>query len=585
MNGPIDPKPANTQPAPRGSRRPRRRSTSGRIFRFLGWATVLALALGAGAKPAYRLAKAWNARGKAREVESRIASRDFDGTFDLVKTAVRLAPDDPEVLRATARFLSLGRAEEAVSYWQKYLAVAGQGADAQERSEYVEAALTANRLDLSRPMLADLVKASPKNPVLLRLLVRQHLLLRDIPRATRTARFLLTQEPGNRQSQLLLGTVLLEYPPGPLRDEGRRLVWSLVAEGGDAAVEAALQLSGIPDLKRSEADTVFRRLSSQTNPPLAIRLALTSTRMKFPLDDQASPVDELLSSLDPAADRAATYQVCEWLLRNAASRLPDWLPERMARTNTNLQMIRCEGLASAGLWKELEAILSEEKPGLTPGAVRYFRGRGSAAAGRRNEAESEYKAAVESAGDDRRWLPVLARTAEAQGMTNAALAAWEALLGDSRHSVEAARQVSRMAKSMDDLTLFHRSVRRLANFFSSDESFAAEAAILDLLFEEETAKATKTLEGLHESQPDRIEWRVGLALARLRAGDPSSGLGLLEGSDFDFDRVNPRAKAVYVALLGASGQRESARRMARRVPIDLLHLQEKPLVAPWLTTQ
>jgi len=170
-------------------------------------------------------------------------------------------------------------------------------------------------------------------------------------------------------------------------------------------------------------------------------------------------------------------------------------------------------------------------------------------------------------------------------MTNAALKAWEALLGDSRHSVESARQVSRVAGTMDDLTLFHRSVRRLATFFSSDDSFTAEAAILDLLFDEETAKAAKTLQGLHESQPDRIDWRVGLALARLKSGDPSTGLALLEDASFDFERVSPRAKAVYVALLGAAGQRESARRMARRVPVDLLHLQEKPLVAPWLTTQ
>jgi tetratricopeptide (TPR) repeat protein len=248
-------------------------------------------------------------------------------------------------------------------------------------------------------------------------------------------------------------------------------------------------------------------------------------------------------------------------------------------------MIRCEGLATAGRWKELETVLSDEKHGLAPGVLRYFRGRISKAEGRRAEAESEYQAAVESAGDDRRWLPVLARTAEAQGMTNAALAAWEALLGDSRHSIEAARQVSRMSRTMSDLSVFHRSVRRLANFFSSDDSFTAEAAILDLLFDEETAKANQTLLKLHESQPDRIDWRVGLALARLKSGDPAAGLALLEDAAFDFDRVSPRAKAVYVSLLGAAGQRESARRMARRVPVDLLHLQEKTLVTPWLTTQ
>jgi hypothetical protein len=105
-------------------------------------------------------------------------------------------------------------------------AAAGPRATPDERREYVEAALNGNRLDLSRPILAELLRASPTSPELLALLVRQHLLMRDLPRAAATARLLLSKDPGNRRRQLLLGTVLRESPAEPARQEGRRLLGS-----------------------------------------------------------------------------------------------------------------------------------------------------------------------------------------------------------------------------------------------------------------------------------------------------------------------------------------------------------------------
>ena len=545
-------------------------------------AGLAALVAGMSARPVYRQFKSWRGRGEAREIEALLAARRPADAARKVRTAVRLAPDEPEVLRATARFLATAGSKEAIGYWQRYLAAAGARATPDERREYVEAALNGNRLDLSRPILAELLRASPTSPELLALLVRQHLLMRDLPRAAATARLLLSKDPGNRRRQLLLGTVLRESPAEPARQEGRRLLWGLVADPGDADSAAAALLAEAPDLSRSEAETVVRRLSGVTNAPLPTRLTLASVRLRFGPEKPAAVVDGVLAGVRAGEDWTATATVAEWLIRHDAARLPEWLPETVTRTNRPLLVLRAEGLAAAGRWAELKPLLDDAGSGLSAGLAHFFRGRLAQAAGRTAEAESEYRGAVESAGNEHRWLPMLARTAESQNLHSVAMAAWEHLVDDPRHAVEAARQLTRLARPLDDLTVLRRAVRRLATFFSTDDSFAAEAAVLDVLFEEDVARATQTLERLVASKPAQADWRAGLALARIRSGDPGAGLALLDEAGFDFEAASPRAKAIYVAVLGASGQRESARRLVRKIPSGNLHLQERRLTDPWL---
>lgn len=574
-----------TPPSPRnGPRRPRRRSTAGKVFRFLRWGLLAVLLAGASARPAYREFKAWRARRMAAELESLGRESPVSKAFDLARSAVRLAPDEPMALRATARLLARVGAEESVGYWQKYLAAAGSRATAKDRREYVEAALNASRLDVARPMLADLVKASPKDPQLLRLLVRQHLLLRDIPRATATARYLLATDPNDRRLQLLLGTVLLEHPPGPVRAEGHRLLWSLVAAPGDAELEASMILSESKDLQASEAAVVQRRLSSLSRPPVAASLALASTRLRFPTPGSGDPVEELLGSVPAGIDPATAVQVGEWLLLHRPDRLPGWIQDGAARTNLALQVLRCEAWAATSRWEELRNWMAGTQATLPTGLAHYLQGRMAVAAGRPAEAEAEFLAAVEGGRKDRLWIPRVARSAENAGLTNAALAAWESLLDEPRIAVEAARNASRLSKSLDDLTAYRRSIRILAGFFATDDSFQAEDAILDLLFEEEMPGALQRLQRLVESAPGRNEWKAGLALAHLRTGDPGAGLALLEESGLDFNRMPPRSQAIHVAVLAASGQRETARRLARRLPLSSLHLQERSLITPWLAT-
>lgn len=565
-----------------GPRRPRRRSTAGRVFRGILVAFLLFLVAGMSARPVYRQIKGLRARWQAGEVAGLVASQRWTEAAQRVRTAVRLAPDDPEVLKVTARFLGTVGSQEAVSYWQRYLSVSGNQVLPGERREYAEAALKANRLDLSRPVLSDLLRSNPTSPDLLSLLVQQHRLMNDLPRATATARLLVSKDPVNRRYQLILGSVLLENPSPALRQEGRRLVWALVVDPGESTATAAALLAELPDLGNSEAEAVLRQLSAETNAPLSSRLVLASVKLRFGAESPVAVIDQILKEVVAGEDWASTAAVSEWLLRHEPKRLPVWLPSELARTNRPFQILRAEGLAAAGQWPELKSVVDDPGSGLTTGLRHYFRGRMAMENGRATEAESEYHSAIEAAGQERRWMPRLGRLAEEQGFPLVALQAWERAVEDPRQAVEAARHISRLARPLDDLTTLRRSVRKLAQFFSSDDSFAAESAILDLLFNEDIPRATATLERVVASQPNHAEWRAGLALARLRAGDPAAGLTLLEESSLGVETASPRSRAIHVALLGSSGQRESARRLVRRIPSEKLRLQERRLIEPWL---
>lgn len=581
MSSESSPTPQETN-APQRLRRSRRRNGPEHFLRFLPLVALVALGLGVSARPVYRQVKAWRARQEARAIERRVAQGQAPEVARRVRSALSLAPEEPTVLRATARFLAASGAPEAVSYWQRYLALAGTRATLLERQEFVAAALDGHRLDLSRPELAALLRTRPDDPELMALQVREHRLLHDTPSAIATARTLLSQDPRRRSHQLLLGATLLASPQPPESREGRLLLWGLVADPGEGDVTAATLLAPLPDLSRSEARTLLQRLPAGTNAPLETRLVRAAVQLRLGTEPATDVLDRVLAGLRAGDDGSVTATVAEWLAQQAPARLVEWLPESVAKAQAGTLVLRAEALARTGQWRALQTLLEHPPGTLSPALRHYLRGRLAAGVGRPGEAESEYRLAIETLGEDRRWLPLFARTAEVQGLASIALLAWERALEDPEWALEAAHQLRRQSPPSDDLTGRRRVIRRLASFFSADDSFAAESALLDLLFEEDLPRSITTLERVTARRPGEADWRAGLAWARVRQGQPAAGLQWLESTGFDFEQASPRAKAFYVATVGNAGQRELARRLARQVPTPKLHLQERRLVEPWL---
>ena len=126
------------------------------------------------------------------------------------------------------------------------------------------------------------------------------------------------------------------------------------------------------------------------------------------------------------------------------------------------------------------------------------------------------------------------------------------------------------------------TLRFLSGYMPGEESIAGERAWLEAVFGTEKEFALATLGTLAKSRTNQPGWRYGLALAMMRNGDAAGGLALAEQPPVEWESMEARWQAAYVALLGAGQQREAARRFARRIDPTKLHLQERGLVTPWL---
>jgi len=73
-----------------------------------------------------------------------------------------------------------------------------------------------------------------------------------------------------------------------------------------------------------------------------------------------------------------------------------------------------------------------------------------------------------------------------------------------------------------------------------------------------------------------------VGLAEWKRGDTGAAVRVLESVEKDWAQVEAQFQVVYVGIMGAAGQREAARVIARRVDSKGLAREEKALLQPWL---
>src|SRR5438874_7755096 len=82
---------------------------------------LVALVLGAifGAKPVAHAVKAWQARRHAREAFALMEKEQWNEARKEATAAYQLWPNEPQAIRAVARFLSRTRQAQALEFWDK----------------------------------------------------------------------------------------------------------------------------------------------------------------------------------------------------------------------------------------------------------------------------------------------------------------------------------------------------------------------------------------------------------------------------------------------------------------------------------
>ena len=552
------------------------------LVTWSGALLLLAIAAIVASKAVYPAIKVGRGRDHALDVERLLRRGEPKKASDQLKLALYFAPEDPGVLRTAARYCSLLRLPQGLTYHEMLFGT-GQAIDADRRG-YVELAVVLGRVDLAARQLRALLQENPEDIGLLHLLVRQQRAARDLASATRTARFALSLRPEEERSQLVLGRLLMDRRDSPaLRSEGRRLLWGLAVGDGAGHDDATDLLSGDPDLSRSERDLLARAVAARPGKRLRDQLLLAELRLPSEPGRSNAAVGETLRSLWPQADTDTLPVIGDWASRHGGSGvLLELIPVDAAHTNRMLAPMRALALADARRWDELGKVLSEAAGPLSSFVSTSLKGRLALARDRRAEAEGHLLAAIELPGLSVSQCRFIARGSERAGFTRLAIRAWQRIQTDPEESVGACLQVLRLARPLDDTPLVFDTVKRLNDFIPGDDLVAGERAWFELLLKQGIEHGKDTAAMLAKKYPGEPRWRYLAALAELRGGRPETALSMVEADLGRWTELEPRWQLVGVLALAENQRREAARGLARRIDPKKLRSAELQLLTPWL---
>lgn len=561
---------------------PRRREPRKRGYLWL-WGLVVLVLLGVATwKWVVPGLKAQRARQFSEEATALMRRNDYEGAFSKVLAALRFAPQDPQVLRTAATLCLETGHPNGLRYYESL--IRSGAATPEDRRNLVQLALALRRIDIAARELQPLLKASPNDLTLLHLMIQQQQEARDLTKATQTAGYALSLFPGDPQTQLVYGSLLIRNATNSMRAMGRRMLLSLVVGEGRHADAAAEVLMLSPELADSDVRLLMRDLQSRTNqrPIDVLRVAELKLRLE-PGQTNAVVRETFLTMTATNRSVELLALVGQWALQKRQSDLVlEQIPADVARTNANLAPIRAYALAQESRWNELAPMIDDRRFPLDPVVANVLRAEMALASGNRTEAEAALRTALEQPKLPLDRIRLVARSAEAAGFPLVAVSAYQRMFGMPGQGVQAALEILRVLGPVDDLSLVRDTLKKLNEQLPGDDGVAAERAWAELLLKSRLKESRALAERLASTRSNEVQWKFLLALSRLRDGRAADALALVDSEASKFDDLKPRWQAVFVAALGANEQREAARTFAARTDQSYLRSAEKDLIKPYL---
>ncbi len=543
---------------------------------MLALAVVLAAGLGAvlGAKPAWRSIH----RHRAHEIAARGEVLADQGRWKevgpLVNTALGLAPADLRCARLAARYFTAARSPNAMHYWQ--LVINAGEATYAERCLYGKVAVALGRPDLANPMLAQLHAERPEDPLPYRLeLELARSLKNDSLRSAISSRW-LDRNPADPEPQFQLGSALALSQSPRERGEGQRLLWGLVVSSNLFSLPALSALADSPGLSEMESGLLLRRLEKF---PLANQLAVADLRLRLRPAEKSNIVAKVVERVGIDTNPVELLAAARWLADHeaVAELIPLLAPERIVGSPL-LRAARWEALIEGGRTEELHDFVEAPPPEIPPFLLHCLRASAAHAKGQAQSTVAHCGQAVQAAGKDPRAHQFIAKLAERLDQPKIALARRSALVLEFGAGLRGALEVLRLARLVDDLAAAGPVLSRLRDLMPSEDGVALTAAYLDALFGTPKPEVLARIRELVPARAREYSDFATLALCEWKSGDPSAALKVIETEGLDWTHADPRSQAVYVGVLGASGQREAASRQARRIPLEPLCREERALL-------
>ena len=566
---------------------------------------VLALVLAAifGGKPVSHAVKAWQARRHARDAFALIDKEQWNEARKEATAAYQLWPNEPEAIRAVARFLSRTRQAQAIEFWdrlekQKRLTrddlvdeasialVAGDDT----RAKRAIAALLGGKFGAARPV-DHLLEAQ--------LAIRQ-----GAPIEAHDA-LLKTFDDAGAKTREKLQAALLQIAISGGNETWRDEAWTRlrkIADEKDAAGLDALTVLAQTIVTQEKVPETFpikpAELAEKIDAHPLARAQHKLLAVDLRIREQKEKRDELIGQATERWKNGEPDEMAAlatWLNgKNEYQRVLDAIPRAKVVLSRDLFLQHLDALGGLGRWKDIRDLLDRDVFPLDQVVQKMYLARCNAQLGEKAASENNWQRAFEAARGDPTKLLMFASYAEKNGATDVAGAAYDEAVAEAPKLRAAHQGRLRLAQATNETKKIHDVLAEMLTSWPNDPAVQNDEAYTRLLLQsprsedggqksEQDRKEVESIEQLAaklvEREPSSLPHRTLLALARLKLGKFSDAMDAYSNVQVARGALTPSALAVHAAVLAANGHAEDAAAEIRDLDPKRLLPEEAGLIA------
>jgi hypothetical protein len=494
------------------------------------------------------------------------------------RVALQLDPENYRGLSGAARLASRLDRPEALELWQRVLNLSG--ATTKDRQDYSDLLIKTNRLSLAEKAIDSLLKEKPDTRTL-QLAARYSRKIGDNVKAIEYARIAAKRAPDDEATRFQLAELLAQSTDSKEQSEARAILWELTRKPGAYKTAAIEALARAPDLTEDERSRLLQELSVLAPKDVTDDLLKADLQIQVHPDDSARIYREEIERWS-SSQMEELLKLARWLNAHQQAELVlSSFPVDRALENNQLLLSRLDALATMQRWNDIDDVLNRTDVTLDPSVIESFRARTAQERNAVLDSDVHWNHAISLAGSDPFKLRFVANFAEQSHANAAALKAYEQLARYPEHADFAFRGTQRVSQKSGETATQRTAMAKIAARSPDDPNAADQLAYLNLLMGEDVDKNFAIAKRLAEQYPNRLSYRVTVALGYLRRQDPASALTQFNAPvPIDWKRTLPAWRAVYAAALLATDRNDEARQIIATIPRERLNAHERELIEP-----
>ena len=560
-----------------------------------------------GAKPTLHAIKSWQARRHAGKAFAAIENGAWFEARKEAAAAYQLRPQEPQAVRAVARFLSRTRQPDALQFWKELEKISSL--TPQDLQDEAAIAIAAGESTRAETAVRELLKKDNSDVAGLILSAQLSIQSGSADDAMSALRKIFDEGRATEPQQLQAALLELALASGSESNDDRaRDAWSRIEKLSRGKSATAL-----------DALVLLARQSIAQSPTGVRLIAMTSEEIRQEIERHPlakAPQKLLALDLEEHADASRRDDliakgIAEW--RNGDAKdlqaLASWLngkkefektleaiPLEKALQTREIFLQYLDALGGLDRWSEIKQLLESDRFPLDPVVQKMYLARCNTQLGEKTAAENNWQRALEAAAGDPGKLVTVGEYAEKNGIFDIAKSAFETAVHAAPRLRVAQQGRLRMAQRTGDTNKIHAALADMLKVWPNDAAVQNDEGYTRLLLlgsnqpqgESRNAKVENNSSDLDqladiaaklvEKNPRSLPHRTFLALARLKQNRAADALSVYDNVTIAPGALTPSALAVHAAVLAANGRAEEAQNEARQVKIENLLPEEKALL-------